>query len=596
MEEFAFKQNRCYLNFEGWEWGISVKKIVAFLGSASLVLGGYSAQAITITAATTSFFVNDPGLYSPVCEVQTSTHILRGTDDDFFYLNDSYFVGVTDASGTIGVNNVGAPIAGQHRAVQVGVTQGGVGFIDRNDVSTPKYMTIWEGVEDPMNPGSFIKGAMVFQQQIPQALILANCQGSNQAPTAAAGNDQTLVVPGSTVMLNGSASTDPDNDTLTYAWTQISGPVVVLSDPTSATPSFIAPGGTNGTPIIFQLVVHDGTVASSADTVMIGVQDNVLAAQAAIGSFLPERAQLLLSHQPDMQRRIDRLQGRGGAALTGAGSASGRLPLEVRVNGSSTSVRSSLNPGQSQGAFDVWFEGSLSDVDLGGRDADLMVAHVGADYVFSDRLLVGVMGQYDDLDYASGILPGVTGGTGWMVGPYALVRLSGDVFLDMKVSTGASRNQVRPFGTYEDSFKTRRNLIMASLVGEHELSPGLLLRTDASVSYLLESQKGYVDALGSTVAGQDFAFGLASVAPRLMYTRDLSRNWVARPYIELRGLYTFGDEGGAFTGEGSRLRSELGMDLLSTQGQRLSVSGYYDGIGQSAYQATGFRVTGSMSF
>ena len=46
---------------------------------------------------------------------------------------------------------------------------------------------------------------------------------------------------GSTVTLNGSASTDGDGDTLTYSWTQLTGPSVTLAGANSASPSFTAP-------------------------------------------------------------------------------------------------------------------------------------------------------------------------------------------------------------------------------------------------------------------------------------------------------------------------------------------------------------------
>lgn len=210
-----------------------MKKLAAAVLAFCLLGGGFGAKAITIISSNVTFFVNDPGLFSPVCEVSTAVHIIRGTDDDFFFLNDSYFMGVTDATGTVGVNNLGAPNPAQQRAVQVGVTTAGLGFIDRTDLATPKYLTVWEGVEDPLSPGSFIPGAVVFQEQIPQALIQANCQGSNQAPVADAGIDQLQVVPGSSVTLNGSGSSDPDNDTLSYLWTQVSGPTVTLSNPSS---------------------------------------------------------------------------------------------------------------------------------------------------------------------------------------------------------------------------------------------------------------------------------------------------------------------------------------------------------------------------
>lgn len=89
----------------------------------------------------------------------------------------------------------------------------------------------------------------------------------NRAPTANAGADQD-VSRGSVVQLNGSGSTDPDGDTLSYSWTQISGASVTLSSRTAVNPTFTA--STVGT-LEFQLVVNDGTVSSTADTVVVRV-------------------------------------------------------------------------------------------------------------------------------------------------------------------------------------------------------------------------------------------------------------------------------------------------------------------------------------
>ena len=63
----------------------------------------------------------------------------------------------------------------------------------------------------------------------------------NEAPAADAGADQADVAAGATVTLSGSA-TDPDaGDTLSYAWTQLSGPSVALSSASSAETTFEAP-------------------------------------------------------------------------------------------------------------------------------------------------------------------------------------------------------------------------------------------------------------------------------------------------------------------------------------------------------------------
>lgn len=75
---------------------------------------------------------------------------------------------------------------------------------------------------------------------------------------------------GDTVILNGEASSDPDGQTLAYAWTQVSGPPVALADATSAKPSFVVeePGD-----VRFQLIVSDGGLTSSPDTVAVVVPD-----------------------------------------------------------------------------------------------------------------------------------------------------------------------------------------------------------------------------------------------------------------------------------------------------------------------------------
>ena len=95
----------------------------------------------------------------------------------------------------------------------------------------------------------------------------------NNNPTANAGMDQT-VNENSSVTLNGAASSDPDSDTLTYAWTQVSGPTVSLSGANTANPGFTAPfvnaGGAN---FEFMLTVDDGYGGTASDNVVIHVQN-----------------------------------------------------------------------------------------------------------------------------------------------------------------------------------------------------------------------------------------------------------------------------------------------------------------------------------
>ncbi|HKZ62878.1 MAG TPA: PKD domain-containing protein [Thermoplasmata archaeon] len=92
----------------------------------------------------------------------------------------------------------------------------------------------------------------------------------NRPPTANAGPDQRTVIVGALVTLDGTLSSDPDGDPLTYTWTGISGPPsVTLTNANSATPAFAATAA--GT-YVFSLIVSDGTDASASDTVTIVVE------------------------------------------------------------------------------------------------------------------------------------------------------------------------------------------------------------------------------------------------------------------------------------------------------------------------------------
>ena len=105
----------------------------------------------------------------------------------------------------------------------------------------------------------------------PTGLIGPWTNPGNIAPVADAGFAQINIEPYSTVTLNGSASSDANADPLTYAWTQTVGPAVSIVTPTSMSPTFVAPATIAGVTLTFQLVVNDGSVDSSPDTVDVTV-------------------------------------------------------------------------------------------------------------------------------------------------------------------------------------------------------------------------------------------------------------------------------------------------------------------------------------
>ena len=96
---------------------------------------------------------------------------------------------------------------------------------------------------------------------------------ANNPPTADAGPDQTGVWEGALVTLDGSGSSDPDDDPLRYRWSQYSGESVVLSSRNVVNPTFTAPEGlTSDAVLSFRLLVTDPGGHFDSDTVTIIVE------------------------------------------------------------------------------------------------------------------------------------------------------------------------------------------------------------------------------------------------------------------------------------------------------------------------------------
>ncbi|HLL02827.1 MAG TPA: myxosortase-dependent M36 family metallopeptidase [Myxococcaceae bacterium] len=99
--------------------------------------------------------------------------------------------------------------------------------------------------------------SMPFAGQQPEMSDGTTC---NRRPVADVGLSRQ-VDERTEVILNGSASFDPDGSQLTYTWTQISGPAVTLTDANTAMAKFTTEVSRN-TMLGFQLVVSDGTESS----------------------------------------------------------------------------------------------------------------------------------------------------------------------------------------------------------------------------------------------------------------------------------------------------------------------------------------------
>lgn len=105
------------------------------------------------------------------------------------------------------------------------------------------------------------------------SINIGDGNGLNLPPIAVAGNDQSPTEDTS-VTLDGSQSSDPNSDLVSYQWTQTLGEMVALSSPTEAITTFTAPSVASDTMLQFRLTVSDPFGRSDSATVTVTVRDS----------------------------------------------------------------------------------------------------------------------------------------------------------------------------------------------------------------------------------------------------------------------------------------------------------------------------------
>jgi outer membrane autotransporter protein len=272
---------------------------------------------------------------------------------------------------------------------------------------------------------------------------------------------------------------------------------------------------------------------------------------------------------------------------------------QTRQNNAAANLPSGLGavsrrPPPAKSPFDIWAEGSFARFEDGNeasqREGHWGVLFVGADYRVSRDLLIGALASFDDAQQDLTGLASKARSTGWMVGPYATMRLTNNLFFQARAAWGKSTHELGFDGSPEDRFDADRWLVRGTLIGQWRWGPWQL-RPRISVGYIEELQETYQSSLGVVVPEQKVTLGQVKGGPEVSYRYKLADGTVIEPSLLLEGVWNFTQDAGvgaiddlAF-GEDLRARIEAGVMVYLRGGLSVGAAVSYDGIGASDYQA-----------
>ena len=154
--------------------------------------------------------------------------------------------------------------------------------------------------------GTYVASLVVNDGQLNSntATVSVAAARANAAPVANAGLAKTVFL-GDLVTLDGTASSDANGDTLTYAWTVRSYPSLfapTISGSNTVRPTF---SSSDAGTYVFSLVVNDGLTSSTASTVSVTVVNGVGPTPSGSGLILQNVLNFWTMDESTLTRRVD---------------------------------------------------------------------------------------------------------------------------------------------------------------------------------------------------------------------------------------------------------------------------------------------------
>jgi hypothetical protein len=213
--------------------------------------------------------------------------------------------------------------------------------------------------------GDYVVQLIVYDGQHLSTADSVTISTSNLAPTANAGVSQKVVT-GQSINLDGSKSTDPEGNSLSYRWSLVTAPST--SSATLSANNIVAPEFTPDTlgNYVFQLIVNDGDKDSAPKTVTISDQDLAPTAHAGADQSATTSVLVTLNGSTSSDPELQPLSYNWSMLSSPSGSA-------TVINDSSQAI-ASLMPDR---AGDYVVQLTVTDV-AGQKSSDVVVIRDGA--------------------------------------------------------------------------------------------------------------------------------------------------------------------------------------------------------------------------
>ncbi len=315
-----------------------------------------------------------------------------------------------------------------------------------------------------------------------------------------------------------------------------------------------------------------GSTVTSAHVVRAAVAQTGGLVASRIGALSGGSGAPGFAFAPDQRFKLLAL-GNAGQKLENNDPAMKKLEKDYGVKG--------LAAGAHKPRIGIWADGAASrilfDKDDSKFDGIIWTGALGVDYVFTDRLVAGVAGIYEDHDIDTTFNRGTIDGSGYTVAPYAVYKINKNFSVD--VSGGYSwleydMTRLDPLNSSRITGSTDAN----RWFGAANLNAGTSIdqwRLGARFGTMFanESKDSFRESNDTNNAGESTDVGDVQFGVRLGYSFRVLDG--LEPYVSALGRYAYqdgrsGDKTDAVLGVGTSLRAgpaTLGIHGTSVEGR-----------------------------